>query len=52
MTDLQPLYRDYFDETSVEEWSYLHFLKSFESVIMANIDATKDGDKGTWGKDS
>ncbi len=39
--------RDYFDETPVEEWSYLHFLKSFKPVIMSNLDALKDADKGT-----
>ncbi|CAI2199845.1 2754_t:CDS:1, partial [Funneliformis geosporum] len=42
--------RDYFDETPVEEWEYLHFLKSFEPVIMSTIDTVKDTDKGTWRK--
>lgn len=53
MTDLQPLYkvfRNYFNETSVKEWSYLYFLKSIEPVIMANIDITKNADKDTWRK--
>jgi hypothetical protein len=53
MTDLQPLHKaikDYFDETPVEDWTYLHFLESFESAIMANIDVSKDADKGTWRK--
>ncbi|RGB26030.1 hypothetical protein C1646_820666 [Rhizophagus diaphanus] len=42
--------RDYFDETPVEEWSYLHFLKFFEPVIMSSVETTKDADKGTWRK--
>jgi hypothetical protein len=53
MTDLQLLYkaiRDFFDETPVEEWSYPHFLKSFEPVIMANIDVIKVEEKGIWRK--
>ena len=51
--DLHLLYkaiRDYFDETPVEEWAYLHFLESFEPVIMSTIDTAKDTDKGTWRK--
>ncbi|RHZ76990.1 hypothetical protein Glove_186g105 [Diversispora epigaea] len=53
MTDLQLLYkaiRNFFDETPVEEWSYPHFLKSFEPVIMANIDVIKVEEKGIWRK--
>ncbi|CAG8630227.1 15422_t:CDS:2, partial [Funneliformis mosseae] len=53
MTDLHCLYkaiRDYFDDTPVEEWSYLNFLNSFKPVIMSRLDVTKQEDKGTWRK--
>ncbi|KAF0461427.1 hypothetical protein F8M41_000421 [Gigaspora margarita] len=53
MTDLHCLYkaiRDYFDDTPVEEWSYLNFLNLFKPFIMSKLDVTKQEDKGTWRK--
>ncbi|CAG8645095.1 8744_t:CDS:2, partial [Diversispora eburnea] len=53
MTDLQLLYkaiRDFFDETPVEEWSYILFLESFKPVIMSVLDIAKRDEKATWRK--
>ncbi|CAG8510230.1 8170_t:CDS:2 [Diversispora eburnea] len=53
MSNLQLLYKaikDLFEEIPVEEWSYIHFLKLFEPLIMASIDTIKVEDKGTWRK--
>ncbi|RIA82994.1 hypothetical protein C1645_834485 [Glomus cerebriforme] len=53
MTDLHRLYkaiRDYFDDTPVEELSYLNFLETFKPVIMSKLDVPKQEDKGTWRK--
>src|SRR5437868_6983321 len=52
MEDLQLLYRairDFFDETPIEEWTYLNFLESFKPIIMSRLDVPKQ-DKGTWRK--
>ncbi|CAG8739045.1 6161_t:CDS:2, partial [Gigaspora rosea] len=38
----------YFEETPFEEWSLLHFLETFNPVILSNLESTKRQDKGTW----
>ncbi|CAI2192319.1 3665_t:CDS:2, partial [Funneliformis geosporum] len=38
---------DYFDDITVEEWSYLNFLETFKPVIMSKLDVPKQEDKGT-----
>ncbi|RHZ77015.1 hypothetical protein Glove_186g131 [Diversispora epigaea] len=41
---------DFFDETPVEEWSYILFLQSFKPVIMSVLDIAKRDEKATWRK--
>ncbi|CAG8581510.1 26029_t:CDS:2 [Dentiscutata erythropus] len=53
MSDLQLIHRairDFFDETPVEEWSYILFLESFKHVILSVLDITKRDEKATWRK--
>ncbi|CAG8614654.1 6629_t:CDS:10, partial [Cetraspora pellucida] len=53
MSDLQFIHRairDFFDETPVEEWSYILFLESFKHVILSVLDITKRDEKATWRK--
>ncbi|CAG8560550.1 4099_t:CDS:2, partial [Acaulospora morrowiae] len=56
MTELQRIQRihkairDFFDETPVEEWSYIHFLKTFKPIIKSRLDITLRDEKATWKK--
>ncbi|CAG8654404.1 8285_t:CDS:2, partial [Racocetra persica] len=53
MADLQLILkaiRDFFDETPVEEWSYIHFLETFKPVIILNLDIPIRDEKATWRK--
>ncbi|CAI2193263.1 18042_t:CDS:2, partial [Funneliformis geosporum] len=42
---------DYFDDITVEEWSYLNFLETFKPVIMSKLDVPKQEDKDKIAED-
>ncbi|CAG8502776.1 32845_t:CDS:10 [Gigaspora margarita] len=53
MSELQLIHRairDFFDETPVEEWTYILFLESFKHVILSELDISKRDAKATWRK--